>query len=89
MLDVTTTGEHNMPYTVRVYTNETLATFNDHSFDTLEMAQSQIWGRDESDPYNNDDRPITYVDGVGYDVFDPDGVCVDTHVPSRIGSLKP
>lgn len=84
-----TTGEFNMPYTVRVYKDETLTTFDDHSFDTLEMAQSQIWGRDEADAYNNDDRPITYISDIGYDIFDLEGVCVDTHVPARIGSIKP
>lgn len=77
-----------MPFTVRVYKEESLATWDDHNFDTLEDAQAQIWGRDETDPYNNDDRPLIYIENIGYDVFDPDGVCVDTHVPSRIGSLK-
>lgn len=77
-----------MPYTLRVYKDDALATWTDHEFETLELAQSQIWGRDINDPYNNDDRPITYIGDVGYDIFDLDGVNVDTHVPARIGSLK-
>lgn len=77
-----------MPFTVRVYKAADLATWTDHDFATLEEAQSQIWGRDIDDPYNNDLRPITYVPDVGYDIFDPDGICVDTHVPVRFGSLK-
>lgn len=77
-----------MAYTVRVFKNDTFATWDDHEFDTLEQAQSQIWGRDVDDPYNNDDRPITYVADVGYDIYDPEGICVDTFTPSRIGCSK-
>lgn len=76
-----------MPYTVRVYKDHAFSTWDDFNFDTLEDAQDQIWGRDASDPYNNDDRPIVYGE-FGYDVFDPDGVCVDTHFPDRIGTIK-
>jgi len=77
-----------MPFIVRVYKTLDKSTWEDKEFDTLEEAQSQIWGRGE-DPYDNDYRPISYIGEVGYDVFDPEGVCVDTSHPERIGTVKP
>jgi hypothetical protein len=77
-----------MPYTVRVFTDAERTQWTDHEFDSMAEAQSQIWGRGE-DPYDNDDRPIEWLGDVGFDIYDPDGVCVDSGpTGDRVGEIK-